>query len=286
MKISKFSCIVLLIMVGFLSSCSDDNSIDSDKEEQEQPNISGDTNYDSYYRVKSTTNPVSGAYGIPSAATWGFVATTASADFYSSLNGLKGAALKSKLKQLVAVNQSKTSYDWERYKESDVDPRNSSNMLLIYTGRSMPMAQQDKGSGNSKELWNREHVFSCSNGGFKARDKKGGSDNHHIRACEKAENGFRGNKILGSGYVPREVVRGDVARMTYYMSLVYDIEASRNIDTTWALKWNKDDKVDDWEMFRNNVIAKNQGNRNPFVDRPELVDFVFGDKQDVVYSVK
>jgi endonuclease I len=37
-------------------------------------------------------------------------------------------------------------------------------------------------------------------------------------------------------------------------------------------KWHKDDPVDDEERDRNEKIMKLQGNRNPFIDYPELVD--------------
>jgi endonuclease I len=39
-------------------------------------------------------------------------------------------------------------------------------------------------------------------------------------------------------------------------------------------KWNQQDPVDQAEMNRNNEIEKIQGNRNPFIDFPELVDQV------------
>ena len=37
------------------------------------------------------------------------------------------------------------------------------------------------------------------------------------------------------------------------------------------LKWNDEDPVSDLERQRNNVIEKAQGNRNPFIDFPQLV---------------
>ena len=39
--------------------------------------------------------------------------------------------------------------------------------------------------------------------------------------------------------------------------------------------WNKLDPVSDVEKLRNNTVQKIQGNRNPFVDYPELVDQIF-----------
>ena len=39
---------------------------------------------------------------------------------------------------------------------------------------------------------------------------------------------------------------------------------------TFLKKWNDQDPVDDAELIRNNEIEKLQGNRNPFIDFPNL----------------
>lgn len=56
-------------------------------------------------------------------------------------------------------------------------------------------------------------------------------------------------------------------------------------DITYLLQWHQADQLDDYEMKRNNVIYTWQINRNPFIDIPELVDYVFGDKQGDVFNV-
>ncbi|MBC7711714.1 MAG: endonuclease [Rhizobacter sp.] len=65
--------------------------------------------------------------------------------------------------------------------------------------------------------------------------------------------------------------KGNVARAIYYFSTRYKM----NIDATQAkyLKiWNAEDPVDQEELLRNEKIMKLQGNRNPFIDYPELVN--------------
>ena len=41
------------------------------------------------------------------------------------------------------------------------------------------------------------------------------------------------------------------------------------------LKWNDEDPVSDLERQRNNVIQTAQGNRNPFIDFPQLVRLAY-----------
>ena len=50
------------------------------------------------------------------------------------------------------------------------------------------------------------------------------------------------------------------------------------------LNWNAKDPVSDKERNRNDsVYASRQKNRNPFIDYPELVDYVYGDKQNIPF---
>jgi endonuclease I len=65
--------------------------------------------------------------------------------------------------------------------------------------------------------------------------------------------------------------KGNVARAIYYFSTRYKM----NIDSTQAkfLKaWNEEDPVDEAERSRNEKIMQIQGNRNPFIDFPELIN--------------
>ena len=43
------------------------------------------------------------------------------------------------------------------------------------------------------------------------------------------------------------------------------------------LKWHREDPVSQKEIDRNNGIQNKQGNRNPFIDYPELVEYIWGE---------
>ncbi len=45
------------------------------------------------------------------------------------------------------------------------------------------------------------------------------------------------------------------------------------------LKWHRQDPVSQKELDRNNGIEKTQGNRNPFIDYPDLVEYIWGNKK-------
>ncbi len=55
-------------------------------------------------------------------------------------------------------------------------------------------------------------------------------------------------------------------------------EGARMGQLTLLLKWHKEDPVDDFERNRNEVIYEAQGNRNPFIDKPEYVHLIWEGK--------
>lgn len=94
-------------------------------------------------------------------------------------------------------------------------------------------------------------------------------------------------------YEPRNPHKGDAARALLYMCIRYDSasgsarwtfdwlnttrlpslsEGPQSVQT--LLTWHFQDPPDKWEVDRNNYIQSIQGNRNPFVDRPEYVNYI------------
>lgn len=98
-------------------------------------------------------------------------------------------------------------------------------------------------------------------------------------------------------WLPPSNRRGDVARILMYMDVRYDGDATNEldlkltdcpVDTTvemgylsQLLQWHIDDEVDDYERERNAKVCESyQGNRNPFIDYPDLAAFFFGSPQE------
>lgn len=76
-----------------------------------------------------------------------------------------------------------------------------------------------------------------------------------------------------TNFEPREDHCGDAARAIFYFYTMYPTQAGAisnlaNPDTLY--KWHLEDPVDSWEMQRNNRTENSQGNRNPYIDHPDI----------------
>lgn len=93
----------------------------------------------------------------------------------------------------------------------------------------------------------------------------------------------------GTVFEPIDEYKGDFARIYFYMTVCYmnkNLGATSNSMFTsgnlkpWALsmliQWSNEDPVSEKEIARNNAVYQIQGNRNPFVDYPELVGKIYG----------
>ncbi|HAP63435.1 MAG TPA: hypothetical protein DCR93_29380, partial [Cytophagales bacterium] len=236
--------------------------------------------------------------------------------YYNSAEGKSGSTLKSALHGIIdGHNEISYSACWDALKVTDRDPNNSSNVIGLYSGFSMNAAAEYAGGAG----WNREHVWAKSRGDF-GTSMGAGTDLHHLRAEDVSTNSARNNRHFGSGnqfytdgsgnysgptqsktntsswvWEPRDAVKGDVARMMFYMAVRYeggsgepDLELNNtitgNTDKTpfhasldLLLQWHEQDPVDQTERNRNDAIYSYQNNRNPFIDRPEFVDYIWGD---------
>lgn len=231
--------------------------------------------------------------------------------YYNDAQGLTGDELKEALYGIIHDHIEFSYNDLRDFilKNTDEDPENSNNVILLYSGRS-----QDKNTfGGDPNDWNREHVWAKSHGDF-GNSPPAGTDAHHIRPTDVSVNGARGNLDFDIGgspvpeapgcfkdtdsFEPRDAVKGDVARMIFYMATRYeggngepDLEVVDAVNTSpnpehgklsQLIIWNSEDPPDDFEINRNDIIYyQYQENRNPFIDHPEYVDAIWGDPSKV-----
>ena len=67
--------------------------------------------------------------------------------------------------------------------------------------------------------------------------------------------------------------KGNVARALFYFSVRYKISIPPNQEN-YLKRWNDLDPVDDAERLRNEQVYEAQQNRNPFIDFPQLANYI------------
>lgn len=243
--------------------------------------------------------------------------------YYGNYHGLSGADLKRHL-HFIIRNHVKISYDavWSALEETDQCDSIVGNVTLIYAQRSQSKLQRDRGTGYNYsangytliDSWNREHVWPKSHG-FPKESDTAYTDLHHLRPADRSVNSARNTRSFdfadetyfdNGGTVPMpcktsrakyaweppDAVKGDIARMMFYMVVryegpAYDLELVDYVvpnnnklpilgKLSILIEWHNFDPVDDSERSRNQIIFERfQGNRNPFIDHPEFVDLIW-----------
>jgi len=116
-----------------------------------------------------------------------------------------------------------------------------------------------------------------------------------------------GSFVTGSGktygltrvFCPEDEYKGDFARAYFYIVTCYDTllhweetgEAAQAMTNTGYLEfrpwlqnllmtWHRADPVSEKEKARAIEVNKIQGNRNPFIDYPELAEYIWGNKKN------
>lgn len=104
-------------------------------------------------------------------------------------------------------------------------------------------------------------------------------------------------------FEPADIYKGDFARTYFYMVTCYE-------DLTWnaeknqcpltntsylefdpwlievLLSWHRADAVSDKEIRRADAVSTIQHNRNPYIDYPELVEYIWGNKKGQAVSLQ
>ncbi|MDB9723292.1 endonuclease [Polaribacter sp.] len=237
-------------------------------------------------------------------------AISAQEQYYTGVDlTAEGAELKENLAaKTIGAHTTFLSYTpgvWESSKITDVNPENSSEVLLIYGYSASGTTARTSGinnSGGNQGEWNREHTYAKSLGNPNLGSSGPGADAHHLRPSDVQYNGQRGNLkfadgagnsgSVSGGWYPGDEWKGDIARMMMYMYIRYGNQCQPNnvgIGSNAAtgdfmidlfLDWNVEDPVSDFERQKNTHHDSNQnyaqGNRNPFIDNAYLATRIWG----------
>ncbi len=248
--------------------------------------------------------------------------------YYQAANGKSGKALKTAMYNIIKTTE-RTVVGYDNLKEAytKTDVRSDGFLRDWYSNDTKFVPGSNFGSYSQEgDAYNREHLVPQSWFGEVEPMK---SDIMHVIPSDGYVNNRRSNYPLAevgtatytsnngysklgrcrtSGYTgtvfePNDEIKGDIARIYFYMATCYEdkisewannAKASDVFDgntypgfTDWYLtmlmRWSKEDPIDEVEIARNNTIAssevKKQNNRNPFVDYPGLEDYIWGNKK-------
>ena len=236
-----------------------------------------------------------------------------------------GATLKTALYELIKNHKkisygSGESSTWGAFYTTDAVVENGKRRVLdMYSAEKRYFGSK----GSAVSGMNIEHSVAKSWWG--GTQNNAYCDLHHLNPSDQDANSRKSNYPLGeltsvswdngvtfvgkanidgnsnqNAYEPCDEYKGDFARVFMYMFTCYQdltwkytwMNYEKSTYPTlkpWAvellLKWHKQDPVSEKEVNRNNAVYAVQGNRNPFVDYPQLADYVWGDSINYVFHL-
>lgn len=242
--------------------------------------------------------------------------------YYDSLEGKTGVALKKAVKA-IAKNHKEISYGdntWDAFKSTDVRVVNGQQCWWdMYSNNNVPVSSGHPGLNIEHSIANSwwggtknaayKDIVHLNPSNSDANSRKSNYPIGEI-GTQTWTNGvtFIGKPVSGQGggnnyvYEPHDEYKGDFARVFMYMFTIYD-DISWKDNTNWMydkssdlllkpwaynliLKWSANDVVSQKERDRNDGIYKEQGNRNPFIDLPDLAEYIWGSKSGQPYHVE
>lgn len=252
-------------------------------------------------------------------------AAIAQADYYKSIDGIEGGEpLKTALHKLIKNHQqisygSGTSSTWGAFYTTDAVVENGKRRVLdMYSSEVRYFGSK----GSAVSGMNIEHSVAKSWWGGTKNNAY--CDLHHLNPSDQNANSRKSNYPLGeltsvswdngvtfvgkanidgssqNAYEPCDEYKGDFARTFMYMFTCYQdltweytwMNYEKSTYPTlkpWAvkllLKWHKQDPVSEKEVNRNNAVYAIQGNRNPYIDYPQLADYVWGDSINYTFHL-
>ncbi len=228
--------------------------------------------------------------------------TALPAGYYSTAQGKTGPALLAALDRIVCRARV-LGYDAARdsmYARIE-DPDNDDILADVYVGRTATITNRQTAATAN---FNTEHSWPQSKGG---QADPAMSDVHHLFPSDASANSERSNLPFGvvAGtpvwtsadpdgdgdvsrrgldaadrmvFEPRNAKKGDIARAILYFYVRYNSRRTPNftlenfnLEEATLIQWAANDPPDAFERQRNSLAFRAQGNRNPFIDRPEFV---------------
>lgn len=234
--------------------------------------------------------------------------------YYNSAENKSGSALKTALCGIIDGHTDMGYSElYTIYQKSDLN--SSGNIWDMYSTCTFSSGSSDRCGNYSSicDCYNREHLIPQS---WFDEDYPMRSDAFHVVPTDGKVNGYRGSyphgetstgtsvgsKGLGkygtssvSGlsmtvFEPDDEYKGDIARSYFYFVTRYEDEMDwitssvfqtsyPHLITAFAnlmMKWHREDPVSEKELDRQEGVYYYQKNRNPFIDYPDLAEYIWG----------
>lgn len=233
-------------------------------------------------------------------------------NYYTILDGKSMAQLKTAVCTVIYPH-TKLSYSslWNYYKTTDVYPGGTqwwdmySDVVRYVSAGNSGMNKEHSfpkswwgGTTTVNAYTDLNHLYPSDE---KANSAKSNWPLGEVDRTKKVnfDNGcsITGTPVSGQGggaatvFEPDDRYKGDLARAYFYMAtcyqdLTWDKTYMVNSETyptlnAWSremlLRWHRQDPVSQKEIDRNEEVYRYQGNRNPFIDFPDLAEYIWGD---------
>ncbi|MBQ9585569.1 MAG: endonuclease [Muribaculaceae bacterium] len=239
--------------------------------------------------------------------------------YYNSIDGKRGQDLKNAVHQLLK-NHTVMTYSslWYHFQSTDCHFENPNQVWDMYSN----ITRYYRGASAVSGM-NREHSFPKSWWGGTQVDAY--TDLNHLYPSDADANMAKNNYPLGevstasfnngctkvgtpkagqgggssTVFEPDDEYKGDFARTYFYMATCYQDYTWKYTymvsNTSWQtlnqwsinllLKWSREDPVSDKEVARNEAVYKIQNNRNPYIDNPQLAEYIWGNHYGEAFYV-
>ena len=241
--------------------------------------------------------------------------------YYKSADGLKKENLKTALSELL---QDHTVYTygslWDHYPNTDGCIDNEDKVFDMYSTGDYYFSKSPKTYMNKEHVvpqswWGKGSTYDIYTDLFNVypseQSANSAKSNYPLGVVDgtvsfKNERCMVGTSSNSGGadkvFEPCDEFKGDFARIYFYDATCYQ-------DVSWAsvasafptggntyptleswivpmlLEWNRLDPPSEWEKVRNERVYNEQGNRNPFIDYPQLAEYIWGDSTEYVWDV-
>lgn len=246
-------------------------------------------------------------------------------NYYKSIDGKAGAELKTALCRVIYPHDKKSySSLWTYYPETDCKPGTNEvwdiydDGIKYFPGNGGSVSGMNKEHSFPKSWWGGSnnnaysdifHLYPVLEKANSARSNYAYGEVDTSKKITYNNNVSKvGSPVAGQAqgadkvFEPDDRYKGDLARTYFYMltcyqDLTWEANALKMFDNNqypamqeWTqkmlMRWHRNDRVSQKEIDRNEAIYAIQRNRNPFIDFPDLAEYLWGDKADQPFDLE